>query len=453
MGVDLAGMYGLSTDDHSACMVSEFCRNPLHPGPCAGPRKAKPPKMGAAGQPAQAAPARPASPQAMKQAQGMAGAWEATARATGLKPDVDRTHVQKSLAGNLDAKQPLHTGAEALAKAFLENKMPNAADLSPKQKKALLEILRQDIDESIKAGDGGLTPQMQKFRSAGSAELKSIADLIGGPEKKPTKKAAPKAKPKGADIIDVAMAGEPARGITAGSQAQEVRRPRSGWPVDLLVPGNQRERIDAYLERAEAGVSGDAALRTPPVPVQLASLGTSMDTSRFGVPEASVRRSVLEYTAGSGPINNHLRSGGGPSMDGNPQEAQIAHMDAAFARSELEEDVVVLRGFTDPARVFGDAWSPTGSMVGVEYTDPAYSSTTTNPAIAREFAEAGGNGSNAVVARVLVPRGTRAMAMGAASEYDDEDEVLLDRGMRYRIVADHGFQNGARHLDLEVVPA
>jgi hypothetical protein len=49
---------------------------------------------------------------------------------------------------------------------------------------------------------------------------------------------------------------------------------------------------------------------------------------------------------------------------------------------------------------------------------------------------------------ILVPQGTAALAASS----DGEKELLLNRGLRFRIVRDNGVVNGVRHVDVEVVP-
>lgn len=56
--------------------------------------------------------------------------------------------------------------------------------------------------------------------------------------------------------------------------------------------------------------------------------------------------------------------------------------------------------------------------------------------------------------RILVPKGTGAAGMKRNAEIRDaEKELLLERGLKYRVVKDHGVSaEGRRVLDVEVVP-
>jgi hypothetical protein len=51
--------------------------------------------------------------------------------------------------------------------------------------------------------------------------------------------------------------------------------------------------------------------------------------------------------------------------------------------------------------------------------------------------------------RIHVPAGTPALR----SDLLDSDEVLLGRGQRFRVIADHGMQGSTRRIDVEIVPA
>jgi hypothetical protein len=59
--------------------------------------------------------------------------------------------------------------------------------------------------------------------------------------------------------------------------------------------------------------------------------------------------------------------------------------------------------------------------------------------------------------RLLVPAGVGAIEISGPRDPDTlegESEVLLQRGLRMRVVADHGVDaRGVRQLDVEVIPA
>jgi hypothetical protein len=83
---------------------------------------------------------------------------------------------------------------------------------------------------------------------------------------------------------------------------------------------------------------------------------------------------------------------------------------------------------------------------------PAYTSTTTE----RDDAEAyvGAEADRGFAARIHVPAGTPAIAIRDEEDgFDNEGELVLPRGLEYRVVADAGPTGdyGIRWLDLEIL--
>lgn len=155
-------------------------------------------------------------------------------------------------------------------------------------------------------------------------------------------------------------------------------------------------------------------------------------------------------------INRHLRTG---SKISNPDihDASLTpyntlqDLNAMFkgSRRTLKDDVKVFRGIQDPKAVFGDAWEEDGDNAGLSWEDPAFTSTSANQEVAsRLFAQ--GN----VLMTMLVPKGTKAthLAHDAGDLDEDESEILLNRGLKFRIMRDNGKDEaGVRHIDVEVM--
>lgn len=147
----------------------------------------------------------------------------------------------------------------------------------------------------------------------------------------------------------------------------------------------------------------------------------------------------------------------------------IADIDEAMTHSPLDRNIVVYRGLASPQDVFTN-WSPAGGVEGTEWVDPAYLSTTADRAMADYFSQGrsgplGGAAAGLVRMHIRVPRGVRALRMSGAPRPkspfglqnwvggDEESELLLQRGLRYRIVADYGIDaKGIRRLDVDVIP-
>jgi len=80
-----------------------------------------------------------------------------------------------------------------------------------------------------------------------------------------------------------------------------------------------------------------------------------------------------------------------------------------------------------------------GDMTGTTWRDHAFVSTSVAPRSV---------GGGLAQMKILVPAGTSAFS----AKYLDPDEIVLDRGLTFRIVRDYGGQSGEiRHLDVEVV--
>jgi hypothetical protein len=139
-------------------------------------------------------------------------------------------------------------------------------------------------------------------------------------------------------------------------------------------------------------------------------------------------------------INGQLRRGELDHYVGN----RVAQIDGVMAGSRLRADTQVWRGIAHPERLFGDALA--GDMTGVSWHELAYTSTSTSQRFARDFGIQG-LGSTPVLMRILAPTGT-----GAATVGRDQAEVLLERGLRFRVVRDRGVSpDGYRLIDVEVL--
>lgn len=149
-------------------------------------------------------------------------------------------------------------------------------------------------------------------------------------------------------------------------------------------------------------------------------------------------------------VNEFLRGNraGGPDVD-----ETIEGLDRMMDASVLPEDVVAYRGVRSPQLIFGSAWNNT-NVTGMEWDEAAYASTSVDPKVAEDFAGFGGT-----IMRVTFRKGSKAVRMSdmrdpskVQTTTEREAEILGARGLRRRIVADHGFDaSGRRIVDVEVV--
>jgi hypothetical protein len=173
------------------------------------------------------------------------------------------------------------------------------------------------------------------------------------------------------------------------------------------------------------------------------------------MPGRDMGASAREYQADAYVINGDLR-------EGRPESEYpdvIDDFDAAFEHehSMLTEDIMVERGIEHPGRVWGSSWSETRSNVGLTWDDDGFVSTTTSHSLASSFAaQRSDTRLKPVRMRMLVPAGTHAIKMGhqgtIKSYVDGEKEIVLPRGMRFRVMADHGTgKDGIHDVDVEVL--
>ncbi len=123
----------------------------------------------------------------------------------------------------------------------------------------------------------------------------------------------------------------------------------------------------------------------------------------------------------------------------------VEQLDAVMQSSRLAQPIETWRGMTAAGRLFGDALRY--DMTGVRWSEKAYTSTSTLESVARSFLYS--DDATDVLMRVVVPRNVGAMRI--SGEYE-QAEVLLERGLDFRVVADHGVSPaGYRLLDVEVI--
>lgn len=161
----------------------------------------------------------------------------------------------------------------------------------------------------------------------------------------------------------------------------------------------------------------------------------------------------------------------------------VAEIDKTMQASRLTHDVVVERTVKLGEQVFGrDVWygdvidwnsadfdeqdrqvevwrsGVRPDLTGLRFQDHAYSSTTVDPEITKAYADRfvrvteGSLSGEPIVMRITVPAGTGAVAL-SPMEKGSEAEVLLERGLTFEVVQDHGVDDsGVRRLDVRVVP-
>jgi len=224
-------------------------------------------------------------------------------------------------------------------------------------------------------------------------------------------------------------------------------------------PGQPRDREGRWTDGA-----GGAAL-DPDGPVTLPGSSGPAVQGEDAYRAAPSYRTAAERAGEPGwdnPLEQAQHSYAGGASDrwnpwlrtgqGDVREEDLAKMrllDDAIDASTITQDAVLWRGMRKATRLFTQE-QLAESLVGAEWTDEGYTSTSANPDVAVDFANMSRAADVSPVAlRLLTPAGTKGMSLGS---WGYEAEVLLGRGTRFRVVADHGAdESGFRRLDVEVI--
>jgi hypothetical protein len=242
------------------------------------------------------------------------------------------------------------------------------------------------------------------------------------------------------------------------SEAARLDAVAARWDQVLRTPGDgtrdagaranaeharsEAARIRASRPKAEAAgaapVTGAAALAAAPKDVEA--------SGARGIDRAG--RTAIEHYRGKAftEINYELRSGG------TGYAGVVGRIDGVMAESKLTSDVTVHRAVGNVESIFGDAAGK--KLTGAEWTDAAYQSTSADADIADRFLATGGSTRTSARIVMRVPAGTGAVQL---SDERYEAELLLQRGLRMRVVSDTGpwrrGQKNPRTIEVEVVLA
>ena len=153
-------------------------------------------------------------------------------------------------------------------------------------------------------------------------------------------------------------------------------------------------------------------------------------------------------TDGALRMNKSLAAVGADHLP--PDEKKLMDsVDEATKPTRRDHDILLWRGMRNADQVFGSAWH--GDVVGLEWTNQGFSSTSADWGVASGFA----SGPQGVLMRILVPKDAKVGGVdmrGKRNFNSHEAEGLLSRNVRYRITADYGVQkNGQRQVDAEII--
>lgn len=133
------------------------------------------------------------------------------------------------------------------------------------------------------------------------------------------------------------------------------------------------------------------------------------------------KEAMYEYALGGyQDVNDYLNGKFGGYE--NTQD-MIEKIDSSMDKYNLEEDVVTYRGTSSDNYNNYD--------VGDVIEEKMYYSTSLSQGIAQTFAD---DCSNSIMAEIHVPRGTKSIYIGDNTDYDFEAELLLSRGLSYKVI-------------------
>jgi 8-oxo-dGTP pyrophosphatase MutT (NUDIX family)/2'-5' RNA ligase len=236
--------------------------------------------------------------------------------------------------------------------------------------------------------------------------------------------------------------------------------------VDIPAGAKKADLVTLLGGKAEAAASSSAVLSGERVKSALlvrdsGSLYRLVDAGDVaGVDGLKVQDAVADYESnGHEFVNDALRFANGdlskvpaeapPGFKGIPGHysidrvhAMVRGLDALMAVSRTEEPIEVYRGVLADRRMFGLGLDTPGGLLGHEWIEHGYSSTSVREETARTFAANGaGVKLNLVVAKDVG-------AVGLENRMA-ESEILLQRDLRYQVLTDR-MVNDVRTLDVEV---
>jgi hypothetical protein len=157
-----------------------------------------------------------------------------------------------------------------------------------------------------------------------------------------------------------------------------------------------------------------------------------------------VARSVEDYRgAAYKRINEELRAGDVSEYT----QSHVENIDRLMMLNELESDVIVHRGVS-PQTVFGPGWNEDADNSGLEWIDNGYVSSSADPRVANRFTSR--SSAQGVIMTMLVRKGVQAIPTADIKPTSGEKELLINHGMRYRLISDSGASGQSRSIVVEV---
>ena len=199
-------------------------------------------------------------------------------------------------------------------------------------------------------------------------------------------------------------------------------------------------------DRQVKSLTGDAALAAPPEDLtKLTSAGDPRAAALWHRNGANGDQ-MPDGRPGFETMNKEMRTG----TISPETSARVADIDSVMAESKLSAPIEVYRGISNVPAVLGEP----GTLKGLEFTDSAFASTTTDISHAKRL-----QGFDGAVLKIRAPAGASAIRMADTGGLK-ESEILLDRNLKFRVIDERfttfTFQGETKikdhEIDIEVVP-
>src|SRR5581483_9694399 len=166
--------------------------------------------------------------------------------------------------------------------------------------------------------------------------------------------------------------------------------------------------------------------------------------SQFSSQETGALTSYKGF--GFSSINSALRQDPG-NLSGEGKSV-VQTLDELTHSGVVEKEFSVHRGFGRHPL----AQAAPGTLVGQEFTDPGFGSTSLNPYVVDEFAR----DKQGFTAEIRLKQGTKGFLLSSHEAWrqgDKEAEFILPRGTKYRVLEEHAAESSfrPRHLVLEAI--
>jgi hypothetical protein len=397
----------------------------------------------------------------------------AKARAAEEKASAAEEKASQAVEKTAEAPQAVEKASEKIAQDAREK--ANKADALEHKAAIRKEIRDRSAKNPVQLSDGSKAA-LERAKAASDRRLEEQRKEEEAKDEAARAKFEPWLKAAGIKESDLNELQKTGLMIVAGntklSKPEMIRRLRTKKGNTLLDRIADAAEMPEGMNRAPKGApEGKAALKQIAARMEdapkgldengLSHLDTSAETTFDNVPDwspdkkAKVDRALRLYRNSTfKKINNFLRGDekdhtidiretrGVERVKEDILKDHVEPIDDAMKASRTKGPVTLWRGIgrdsTSLKQLGADFDPDSGNIVGREFTDPTFVSTSADPQVGRTF------GGGALM-RLHVPEGVGAVQLTSwrtEERHNDEAEVLLQRGLKFRVTGDHMEQMG-----------